>query len=139
MQNCWLLYQAFFWTKFRNIYQLRIGGFSSFGPNSLSFLSKYLSLFLKKLSFPQKLSNFMSLGTISIILNQIIFLILLNSTIFSENYTKKVFRFNEKTRLSWRNWVFLQNSLSFLKICLSFFKAWVFFLEFFFGRPKKSL
>ena len=58
---------GFFWTKFRNIYQLRIGGFSSFGPNSLSFLSNYLSFFLKTLSFPQKLSNFMSLGTISIL------------------------------------------------------------------------
>ena len=68
------LAQAFFWTKFRNIYQLGIGGISSFGPNSLSFssnplsfLSNCLSFFLKTLSFPKKLSNFMSLGTIYIL------------------------------------------------------------------------
>ena len=41
----------FFWTKFRNIYQLGIGGFSSFGPNSLSFSSNSLSFLSNSLSF----------------------------------------------------------------------------------------
>ena len=41
----------FFWTIFRIIYQLRIGGFLSFGLNSLSFLLKFLSFFSKTLEF----------------------------------------------------------------------------------------
>ena len=39
--------QAFFWTIFRTIYQLGIGGFLRFGQNSLTFFVKILEFFLK--------------------------------------------------------------------------------------------
>ena len=52
--------QAFFWTIFRIIYQLRIGGFLSFGLNSLSFLLKFLSFSQNPWVFSQKPLSFIT-------------------------------------------------------------------------------
>ena len=81
--------------------------------------------------FSQKLSNFMSLGTISILKPNYFLLILLNSTIFSKTIPRRFFV--ELAELS----VFAKFLEFFWKYAWVFSKLEFFSLEFFFGRPKK--